>query len=149
MYVGVIGCKNTKQLVQELYQSHLDSRADKRLVTSQRLGEANSDLQSKISTTSLIFHFCHIISIDFALQVSFIVANPLCISAMFAKLAITDLLTLPNSQVKIPRLGFGVYLSYNKQCVASCLAALKAGYRYVSLYFRRDLGGINELTYHF
>ena len=47
------------------------------------------------------------------------------------KLAITDLLSLPNSQIKIPRLGFGVYLSHNKQCVTSCLAALNAGYRYL------------------
>jgi len=47
------------------------------------------------------------------------------------KLAITDFLTLPNSNVKIPRLGFGVYLSHNKQCVTSCLNAFKAGYRHI------------------
>jgi len=47
------------------------------------------------------------------------------------KLAITDILELPNSSVKIPRLGFGVYLSHNKQCVTSSLAALKAGYRHI------------------
>jgi len=47
------------------------------------------------------------------------------------KLAITDLLSLPNVTVKIPRLGFGVYQSHNKQCVTSCLAALKAGYRHI------------------
>jgi hypothetical protein len=46
------------------------------------------------------------------------------------KLARTDLLTLPNSSTKIPRLGFGVYQSHGNQCVASCLAALKAGYRF-------------------
>jgi diketogulonate reductase-like aldo/keto reductase len=50
---------------------------------------------------------------------------------MAAKLAITDLLALPNSAVKIPQLGFGVYLSNDKQCVTSCLAALKAGYRHI------------------
>jgi len=48
-----------------------------------------------------------------------------------ATLAITDVLSLPHSAVKIPRLGFGVYLSHNKQCVTSCLAALKAGYRHI------------------
>jgi hypothetical protein len=46
------------------------------------------------------------------------------------KLALTDLLTLPNCATKIPRLGFGVYQSHGNQCVTSCLAALKAGYRF-------------------
>jgi diketogulonate reductase-like aldo/keto reductase len=50
---------------------------------------------------------------------------------MASKLSITDVLALPNSPVKIPRLGFGVYLSQGNQCVASCLAALKAGYRHI------------------
>jgi len=50
---------------------------------------------------------------------------------MAAKLAITDLLALSNSAVEIPRLGFGVYLSTNQQCVKSCLAALKVGYRHI------------------
>ncbi|KAH6701947.1 putative aldo-keto reductase [Leptodontidium sp. MPI-SDFR-AT-0119] len=43
-----------------------------------------------------------------------------------------DLLALPNSSVKIPRLGFGVHQSPSKQFVASCLAAaFKAGYRHI------------------
>jgi hypothetical protein len=50
---------------------------------------------------------------------------------MDLKLAITDLLALPNSEVKIPQLGFGVYLSPAEKCKTSCLAALKAGYRYI------------------
>ncbi|RDW84561.1 hypothetical protein BP6252_02151 [Coleophoma cylindrospora] len=50
---------------------------------------------------------------------------------MAAKLSIADVLSLPNCAVKIPRLGFGVYLSHNQQCVKSSLAALKAGYRHI------------------
>ncbi|KAI9743448.1 MAG: hypothetical protein M1818_002760 [Claussenomyces sp. TS43310] len=46
------------------------------------------------------------------------------------KLALPDTLPLLNS-VKIPHLGFGVYLSPEKQCVISCLAALKTGYRHI------------------
>lgn len=44
---------------------------------------------------------------------------------------ITDLVPLPDSNVKIPRLGFGVYRSPTAQCVESCLNALKAGYRHI------------------
>lgn len=47
------------------------------------------------------------------------------------KVAITDLLPLPNCSTKIPRLGFGVYQSSTSQCVQSCLNALKAGYRHI------------------
>jgi diketogulonate reductase-like aldo/keto reductase len=47
------------------------------------------------------------------------------------KLAITDTLSLPNSTVKIPRLGFGVYEPLGQDCVAAVLAALKAGYRHI------------------
>ncbi|WEW56645.1 hypothetical protein PRK78_002093 [Emydomyces testavorans] len=50
---------------------------------------------------------------------------------MAPKYAITDLLPLPNSSVKIPRLGFGVYKSPTHQCEKSCLAALQAGYRHI------------------
>jgi diketogulonate reductase-like aldo/keto reductase len=46
------------------------------------------------------------------------------------KFALNDVLALPNA-VKIPRLGFGVYQSLDNQCVTSCLAALKAGYRHI------------------
>ncbi|KAI9818409.1 MAG: hypothetical protein M1827_000467 [Pycnora praestabilis] len=48
-----------------------------------------------------------------------------------AKLALTDLLPLPNSSVKIPRLGFGVYQSHATTCINSCLTALKTGYRHI------------------
>ncbi|CZS99728.1 probable aldo/keto reductase family proteins [Rhynchosporium agropyri] len=50
---------------------------------------------------------------------------------MAAKLSVKDVLALPNSSVKIPRIGFGVYLSPNKTCINSCLTALKAGYRHI------------------
>jgi len=50
---------------------------------------------------------------------------------MSVDLAITDLLPLPNSDVKIPRLGFGVYRSPKHQCVQSCLNAFKVGYRHI------------------
>lgn len=43
----------------------------------------------------------------------------------------TDTLPLPNSNVRIPRLGFGVYRSPAKQCVQSCLKALETGYRHI------------------
>jgi len=48
-----------------------------------------------------------------------------------SKLALTDLLPLPNSSVKIPRLGFGIYQSPTKVCINSCLTALKSGYRHI------------------
>lgn len=44
---------------------------------------------------------------------------------------ITSTFTLPNSTVKIPRLGFGVFESHGQQCVAAVLTALKAGYRHI------------------
>lgn len=44
---------------------------------------------------------------------------------------LTDLLPLPNSAVQIPRLGFGVYRSPTSQCVASCLKAIRTGYRHI------------------
>jgi predicted aldo/keto reductase-like oxidoreductase len=46
-------------------------------------------------------------------------------------LKITDTLPLPNTSVRIPRLGFGVYRSPTNQCVQSCLKALDAGYRHI------------------
>ena len=48
-----------------------------------------------------------------------------------SKLTLTDLLTLPNSSVQIPRLGFGIYQSPPNFCINSCLTALKAGYRHI------------------
>ncbi|KAJ5619270.1 hypothetical protein N7510_003254 [Penicillium lagena] len=44
---------------------------------------------------------------------------------------ITDRLPLPNSSLRIPRLGFGVYKSPVHQCVTSCHKALDAGYRHI------------------
>ncbi|KAK3936988.1 NADP-dependent oxidoreductase domain-containing protein [Diplogelasinospora grovesii] len=48
-----------------------------------------------------------------------------------AKRAITDTLALPNSPVRIPQLGFGVYKSPKTVCKASCLEALRVGYRHI------------------
>jgi diketogulonate reductase-like aldo/keto reductase len=50
---------------------------------------------------------------------------------MSAKYAITDKLHMPKCTAQIPRLGFGVYQSSTAQCVASCAAALKVGYRHI------------------
>lgn len=48
-----------------------------------------------------------------------------------SSLTINDTLALPNSSVRIPRLGFGVYQSSPSVCVQSCLSALQAGYRHI------------------
>ncbi|KAK2871949.1 hypothetical protein FQN49_002676 [Arthroderma sp. PD_2] len=50
---------------------------------------------------------------------------------MASKLSIADVLTLRNSTVQIPRLGFGVYKSLADQCETSCLNAIRAGYRHI------------------
>jgi len=50
---------------------------------------------------------------------------------MATNLSITDVLNLPNSSVKIPRLGFGVYQAHGNKCVSATFAALKAGYRHI------------------
>ena len=47
------------------------------------------------------------------------------------QLALTDKLPMPKCAVQIPRLGFGVYQSSPAQCVASCTAALRVGYRHI------------------
>lgn len=47
------------------------------------------------------------------------------------KLTLTSSITLPNSNVEIPRLGFGVYESPGQKCVDSVVAALKSGYRHI------------------
>ena len=52
-------------------------------------------------------------------------------SAKMPALTIKDTLPLPNSAVRIPRLGFGVYQSPTSVCVQSCLSALQAGYRHI------------------
>ncbi|KAI9763409.1 MAG: hypothetical protein M1840_000540 [Geoglossum simile] len=46
-------------------------------------------------------------------------------------LAITDLVALPKSLVKMPRLGFGVYQSPSSICTQSVTTALKTGYRHI------------------
>lgn len=46
-------------------------------------------------------------------------------------LSLTDTLPLPNSSLRIPRLGFGVYQSPPSVCVQSCLSALQTGYRHI------------------
>ena len=48
-----------------------------------------------------------------------------------SQLALTDCLPLPNSSLKIPRLGFGIYQSPTDVCIKSCLIALEAGYRHI------------------
>lgn len=50
-----------------------------------------------------------------------------------SSLTISSTLPLLNSKPKqeIPRLGFGVYLSPQEVCKASCTTALKAGYRHI------------------
>ncbi|PYH29810.1 aldo/keto reductase family protein [Aspergillus neoniger CBS 115656] len=50
---------------------------------------------------------------------------------MSANYSFADEVPLPNSAVKIPRLGFGVYRSPSTQCVQSCLKALEVGYRHI------------------
>lgn len=47
------------------------------------------------------------------------------------KLSIKDALPLPGSSNKIPHIGFGVYRSEGPLCKASCLTALKLGYRHI------------------
>ena len=55
------------------------------------------------------------------------------------KLTLSDLLPLPNSTVKIPRLGFGIYQSPTNVCIKSCLTALRTGYRHIdSAQFYRN-----------
>ncbi|TPX09769.1 uncharacterized protein E0L32_008960 [Thyridium curvatum] len=48
-----------------------------------------------------------------------------------AKFALEDTVPLPNSEVRMPRLGFGVYQIRGDACLQSCLAALRAGYRHI------------------
>ena len=48
-----------------------------------------------------------------------------------SKLALTTTLALPNSSIRIPQLGFGIYQSPKDVCMKSCLTALKGGYRHI------------------
>lgn len=50
---------------------------------------------------------------------------------MAPKLTIDSTLTLPNTNLNIPQLGFGVYLSAPEVTTASCKHALAAGYRHI------------------
>lgn len=52
-------------------------------------------------------------------------------SKMTSNLSLKTTLSLPNSSVKIPALGFGVYQSPVDVCIKSCTTALKAGYRHI------------------
>jgi diketogulonate reductase-like aldo/keto reductase len=46
-------------------------------------------------------------------------------------LSINSTFDLPNSKYKIPKIGFGVYLSPKDVCVKSCKKAFEAGYRHI------------------
>ena len=71
--------------------------------------------------------------------------NPQSPSMSPSKFALTDLLPLPNSAVKIPRLGFGIYQSPTKVCINSCLTALRSGYRHIdSAQFYRNEAEMGE-----
>lgn len=50
---------------------------------------------------------------------------------MATRYTFSDLVPLPNSTVRIPRLGFGVYRSPADRTVQSCLKALEVGYRHI------------------
>ena len=50
---------------------------------------------------------------------------------MSSQFTLQTTLPLPNSSVKIPALGFGVYQSHGPTCKKSCLTALEAGYRHI------------------
>lgn len=52
-------------------------------------------------------------------------------STMASTLSLDTSLPLPKSSVRIPQLGFGVYLSDASVCEKSCLHALKSGYRHI------------------
>ncbi|THW13514.1 aldo-keto reductase [Aureobasidium pullulans] len=50
---------------------------------------------------------------------------------MSSQFTLQSTLALPNSSVKIPAIGFGVYQSHGPTCKKSCLTALEAGYRHI------------------
>ncbi|THW00639.1 aldo-keto reductase [Aureobasidium pullulans] len=50
---------------------------------------------------------------------------------MSSQFTLQSTLALPNSSVKIPALGFGVYQSHGPTCKKACLTALEAGYRHI------------------
>jgi len=59
---------------------------------------------------------------------------------MTFKYALTDLLHMPKCSARIPRLGFGVWDSPTDKTVASCITALKTGYRHIDTaqYYRNE-----------
>jgi diketogulonate reductase-like aldo/keto reductase len=60
------------------------------------------------------------------------------------RVALGDALALPNSPVKIPRLGFGVYQTTDN-CIQSCLDAFQTGYRHVdTAQFYRNEAEVGE-----
>lgn len=59
------------------------------------------------------------------------IQNLLTTFAIMPSLTITDTLPLPNSTVRIPRLGFGVYQSPASICFTSCTTALNASYKHI------------------
>ena len=65
------------------------------------------------------------------------------------QLSLNDVLPLPNSSVKIPRLGFGIYQSPKDVCIQSCTAALKSGYRHIdSAQFYQNESEMGEAARH-
>ncbi|KAJ9196481.1 hypothetical protein DTO166G4_249 [Paecilomyces variotii] len=64
-------------------------------------------------------------------RIAFVCSLNLGTPIMSVKYAITDLVSLPNSNVKIPRLGFGVYRAHDDKCLKAAQTALKVGYRHI------------------
>lgn len=56
-------------------------------------------------------------------------------------LTMASVAPLPESDLTIPRIGFGVYLSPTEVCIASCTSALKLGYRHIDTaqYYANEL----------
>ncbi len=62
-----------------------------------------------------------------------------------SKLTLTSTIPILNSTHAMPRLGFGIYRSDPSVCVASCLTALRAGYRHIdSAQFYRNESEMGE-----
>lgn len=56
-------------------------------------------------------------------------------------LTLNSVTPLPESDLTIPSIGFGVYLSHGDACIASCSAALNLGYRHIDTaqYYANEL----------
>lgn len=50
---------------------------------------------------------------------------------MTTKLTLTTKLKIPRTSIQIPQIGFGLYLSDPSVAAASCLHALRTGYRHI------------------